>query len=290
MQRWTVGDVTVTRVIESEVPTSAHWLLPDATRERIAAMAWLRPHFATADGKLLAAVHALIVEADGRRIVVDTCVGNDKERTLPFWNQLQGPFLADLAAAGFARETIDTVVCTHLHVDHVGWNTMRVDGRWAPTFPNARYVIARPEWEHWSAVGLHPEGDVLGDSVRPILDAGLADLVPVDHAVSASVRLEPTPGHTPGHVSVRIRSRGAEAVITGDLLHHPVQMGEPSWRAAFDADAEQARRTRRAFLADCAARDVLVIGTHFATPTAGRVVADGDAWRFEAQALADWHA
>jgi glyoxylase-like metal-dependent hydrolase (beta-lactamase superfamily II) len=140
--------------------------------------------------------------------------------------------------------------------------------------------MARTEFEHWRAAGALPEGDVFGDSVQPVFEAGLVDLVDTDHAVCSEVRLEPTPGHTPGHVSVRIRSRGAEAVITGDLMHHPVQCGEPHWRNAFDVDAERARRTRRAFLADCAASGVLVFGTHFATPTAGRVVADGDAFRF----------
>jgi glyoxylase-like metal-dependent hydrolase (beta-lactamase superfamily II) len=283
MQRWQVGDATITRVIESEVPTAVTWLLPDATADRIAAIGWLRPHFVADDGKLMASVHALVIEADGRRIVVDTCVGNDKDRLLPFWNHLQLPFLDDLTAAGFPRERIDTVVCTHLHVDHVGWNTMRVDGRWVPTFPNARYLVVAEEWAHWraqtdtAAMG----SDILGDSVQPIFDAGLADLVRADHRVCPSVRLEPTPGHTPGHVSVRIRSRDAEAVITGDLIHHPVQMGVPAWRSTFDTDADQARRTRRAFLADCAARRTLVIGTHFATPTAGHVVSDGDVFRFE---------
>jgi len=280
MQRWTIGDVTVTRVIEAELPAPADLLFADSSRERVLAHEWLRPHFALDDGTLLAAVHALVVEADGCRIVVDTCVGNDKPRTLPFWDRLQLPFLADLAAAGFSRESIDTVVCTHLHVDHVGWNTMLLDGRWVPTFPNARYVMARTEFEHWRAAGELPEGDVFGDSVRPVVDARLADLVEPDHTVCASVRLEPTPGHTPGHVSVRIRSNGAEAVITGDLMHHPVQCGEPEWRSTFDTDAAQARATRWRFLADCAAREVLVIGTHFATPTAGRVVVDGAAFRF----------
>ena len=218
----------------------------------------------------------------GRRIVVDTCIGNDKTRSNPFWNQLHGPFLEDLARAGFARETIDLVVCTHLHVDHVGWNTMLVDGRWVPTFPRARYLLGRTEWAHWSAAGYDADGDVLGDSVRPILDAGLADLVESDHRLSDEVWLEPTPGHTPGHVSVRIRSKGRDAVITGDLMHHPVQCAEPAWASNFDVDPEAARRTRRAFLERYADGSVAVFGTHFATPTAGRIVRDGPPWRFEA--------
>lgn len=277
---WQVGGVRITRILESEMPTPGPFLLAEATPERLGAYAWLRPHFVTDDGAFLAAIQAFVIESGGRRIVVDTCIGNDKQRVNPFWSNLHGPFLADLAAAGFPRETIDTVVCTHLHVDHVGWNTMLVEGRWVPTFPRARYLVARAEWAHWSA---HPDaGDaaILDDSVRPILDAGLADLIEPPHRLTDEVVLEPTPGHTPGHVSVRIRSEGAEAVITGDLMHHPVQCAEPDWPCLFDVDADAARATRRAFLAAEADRPVLVFGTHFAAPTAGRVVRDGAAWRF----------
>jgi glyoxylase-like metal-dependent hydrolase (beta-lactamase superfamily II) len=208
--------------------------------------------------------------------------------------------LQDLTRAGFAPESIDTVLCTHLHVDHVGWNTRWVDGRWLPTFPNARYLFARKEWEHWSnedtkkrsadaqASAANPNtgygDDILGDSVRPILDAGLADLVTTDHKLTDEVWLEPTPGHTPGHVSVRIESQGVRAVITGDLMHHPIQCSEPDLVVNFDTDREQARLTRRHFLGCCARDRVLVLGTHFAPPTAGRVVASGATWRFDVSA------
>jgi glyoxylase-like metal-dependent hydrolase (beta-lactamase superfamily II) len=157
---------------------------------------------------------------------------------------------------------------------------MRVEDRWVPTFPNARYLFGRREWEHWSAASAGPERDVQDDSVRPIFDAGIADLVEMDHRVTAEVQLEPTPGHTPGHVSVRIVSRGEEAVITGDLMHHPVQCAEPGWASRFDVDAGAARRTRMEFLVRHADRPVLVLGTHFATPTAGRIVRDGTVFRF----------
>jgi glyoxylase-like metal-dependent hydrolase (beta-lactamase superfamily II) len=165
-------------------------------------------------------------------------------------------------------------------VDHVGWNTMLVGDRWVPTFLNARYLFGRKEWEHWAAEPPGPDRDVRDDSVRPVLDAGLAELVATDHRITAEVRLESTPGHTPGHVSVRVVSRGEQAIITGDLMHHPVQCAEPDWANRFDVDAAAARRTRRAFLEQHADRPVLVLGTHFATPTAGRIVRDGKAWRF----------
>lgn len=277
---WQVGDVRITRVVEIESNTGGRFVLPDAAPEAVRAIDWLHPHFADDAGRLILSIHALVIESAGCRIVVDTCVGNDKVRPLPEWDRRSGPFLRDLAGAGHARESVDLVVCTHLHVDHVGWNTMRAGGDWVPTFPNARYLIGRAEWAHWQANPPDDLGDVLGDSVRPVFDAGLADLVDPDHRLTDEVRLEPTPGHTPGHVSVRIASRGEQAVITGDLMHHPCQMARPAWGSPFDVDGEAARATRRRFLEDCADRPVLVIGTHFAGPTAGRVERDGDAYIF----------
>jgi glyoxylase-like metal-dependent hydrolase (beta-lactamase superfamily II) len=182
-----------------------------------------------------------------------------------------------MAEAGYPLEVIDTVVCTHLHFDHVGWNTRLVDGQWVVTFPNARYLFGRVEWEHWSST----EGDYsnVADTVRPVVDAGAADLVEVDHVLCPEVRLVPTPGHTPGHVSVVVESGGERAVITGDMAHHPVQFAEPELAAPADSDSAAAARTRRTFLGERAADGALVIGTHFGGPTAGRVVADGDTWR-----------
>ena len=279
--RWRIGAVMVTRVIEIEGPSPGTFLFDAASPERLLQHAWLKPRFLTEDGRTIGSIHAFVIESEGRTIVVDTCIGNDKPREVKNWNMRQGRFLEDLTEAGFPRERVDTVLCTHLHVDHVGWNTMRIDDRWVPTFPNARYFLGRREWEHWSQEPPGPDRDVRDDSVRPVLDAGLADLVEMDHRVTPEVRLEPTPGHTPGHVSVRIVSRGEEAVITGDLMHHPVQCAEPHWASRFDVDAEVARRTRLAFLERHTDRPVLILGTHFATPTAGCIVRDGAVYRFD---------
>lgn len=276
-----VGDVKITRVIEAESPTRGDFLFAAATREGILKHEWLQPNFAFPDGKLNVCIQALVVESCGRRVVVDTCVGNDKVRSNPGWNKQKGRFLSDMEDAGFAPDTIDTVVCTHLHVDHVGWNTTWTDAGWVPTFLRARYLFGRTEWAHWSASTDKEDRTIVGDSVRPVVDAGLVDLVESDHRLTEEVRLEPTPGHTPGHVSVRICSKGEEAVITGDLIHHPVQCGEVEWASRFDVDPDHARRTRRAFLERCAQEGTRVIGTHFATPSVGRIVADGDAFRFE---------
>jgi glyoxylase-like metal-dependent hydrolase (beta-lactamase superfamily II) len=280
--RWRIGAAMITRVIEIEGPSPGTFLFEEATPERLLQHAWLKPRFLTDDGRTVGSIHAFIVESEGKTIVVDTCVGNDKQRPLKNWHMRQGRFLADFAEAGFPRDRVDTVLCTHLHVDHVGWNTMRVEDRWVPTFPHARYLFGRKEWEHWSAQADGPDRAVQDDSVRPIFDAGFADLVEMDHRVTPEVRLEPTPGHTPGHVSVRIVSRGEEAVITGDLMHHPVQCAQPGWASRFDVDAQAARRTRLEFLDRHADRPVLVLGTHFATPTAGRIVRDGAVFRFDA--------
>jgi glyoxylase-like metal-dependent hydrolase (beta-lactamase superfamily II) len=281
IQTWKIGDVSVTKLVELEMKSAVTWILPDATPENLAREKWLQPHFADADGNGVMSVHALVVESLGQRILVDTCIGNDKKRPIPGWDMRSGPFLSDLEAAGFPAESIDTVLCTHLHVDHVGWNTRLENGHWVPTFPSSRYLFNRKEYEYWNAESDEAYGDVMGDSVRPVFDAGLVDLVDATHVINDEVRLEPTPGHTPGHVSVAISSRGEEAVITGDLMHHPVQCAHPDWGSSADVDAEQAEKTRRAFLERYADRPVLVLGTHFATPTAGRIVRDGETWRFE---------
>ncbi len=283
---WTIGKARVTRIVELEATGGSRFILPDATREACLEHSWMQPHFMDATGNLIMSVHALVVDTGDRRIVVDTCIGNDKERAIPAWSHLQTNFLADLAEAGYPRESIDTVLCTHLHVDHVGWNTMLVDGEWVPTFPNARYLVGADEWRHWDAEGDDATyGPVLTDSVRPVVAAGLVDFVPVDHVLCDAVRLVSTPGHTPGHVSVRIESEGQRALITGDCIHHPCQMARTDWCSSADYDAEQARATREALLAEYADGDVMLIGTHFATPTAGYVKRGGaGAYWFEALA------
>lgn len=284
MLTWQVGAVRVTRILELEATGGTRFILPQATPEAVREIPWLAPHFADETGRLRMSVHALVVEAPGRRIIVDTCIGNDKPRAIPTWSHLQTSFLADLAAAGFTPDSIDTVLCTHLHVDHVGWNTMLVDGAWVPTFRNARYLIGRTEFDHWRA---EDEGaaDVsqspFHDSVKPVFDAGLVDLVETDHQVCPEVSLEPTLGHTPGHVSIRIRSEGQDALITGDFTHHPCQLAHPEWASSADYDQAASTATRHRMYEDLAGSNTLVIGTHFAAPTAGRVVRDGAAWRLE---------
>jgi len=282
MNSWQIGDIKITRIVELEVTGGSLFILPDATRDAALPIRWLAPHFMDEKGNLTMSIHALVLESGDRRILVDTCLGNDKKRDFPGWNMRRGPFLEDLAAAGYPRESIDQVLCTHLHVDHVGWNTMLVDGKWVPTFPKARYLMGREEWAYWDKQAIEGQTKaVIDDSVRPIVEADLVDLVETTHALSAEISLVPTPGHTPGHVSVRIVSKGEEALITGDFLHHPCQMARPDWCSPADSDSAQALATRLAMFEKLADRPILVIGTHFATPAAGHLVRDGEVYRLE---------
>lgn len=277
MLKWQIGKVKITQVVELTTASLGPHLLPQATPEALGALPWITP-FVDADGRIVLSIHSLIIESEDQLVMVDTCIGNDKERTYPRWNRMQTSFLDSLEAAGFRPEAFDTVLCTHMHVDHVGWNTRLVDGVWQPTFANARYLYAEDEWAHWRT---EPQeyGPVIEDSVQPIFDAGLADLVRQDHRVTDEVWLEPTPGHTPGHVSIHIASEGEEAVITGDMIHHPCQIAHADWSSTADWNQTLSHETRAAFLKRYADRPVLVIGTHFAAPTAGHIVRDGDTYR-----------
>ena len=261
---WTIGEVRVTEIAELTTTSAAHWLLPDATADRIREIEWMVPHYATPEGKVHMTIRALVVESEGRRILVDTCLGNDKERPVESWSMRSGPFLDDLSAAGYPPESIDTVLCTHLHVDHVGWNTRLVDGEWVPTFPNARYLFAEVEWEHWQREDSGMDQVLRADSIQPVIDAGLVDLVATDARLTSHLSLTPTPGHTPGHVSVLIESGDGRAVITGDVSHMVCQATHPEWGSSFDVDPDGAEATRRAFFEGRADTEEQVLGTHWA--------------------------
>jgi glyoxylase-like metal-dependent hydrolase (beta-lactamase superfamily II) len=282
MLSWQVGRVKITRIVEMDLPVPAA-LIPQATPEALRRSPWLYPHFVSEDdATLLLSVHALLVDAPGMRLVVDTCVGNDRPRGITGGVPLATPFLEHLAEAGWSRDGVDAVVCTHLHTDHIGWNTMLENGRWTPTFPKARYLIGRVEHAYWVTVDDEEQQAGLSDSIQPVFDAGLVDLVELDHVISPEVRLIPSVGHTPGHVSVLIESDGARAVITGDMTHHPFQLAHPDWSFGdMEPDAATAVRTRERLFAEWADQPTLVIGTHYPAPTAGRVHRDGAAFRFQ---------
>ncbi|MEV0523390.1 MBL fold metallo-hydrolase [Streptomyces sp. NPDC050439] len=281
---WTVGDLTVHRVDEVHLPAqTGPWLLPGATPEIVARSPWLQPDFADEQRVLRLASHSFAIEVDGLRVLVDTGIGNGKQRANPAWDNLDSDYLTRLTRAGFAPETVDLVVLTHLHADHVGWNTRADGASWVPTFPNARYLTARSEWDYWAGVDMdEPRRQMFRDSVHPIKEAGLLDLVDVPSGgtdIARGVRLRPTPGHTPGQVAVELRSRGERALITGDCVHHPVQLIHPDLGSCVDIDPAAATRTRRELLSKISGTSTLLLGSHFPPPTAGHVIADGDSYR-----------
>lgn len=284
MKPITLGEVTIARVIEisrSSFPTAS--MLPDSSPAAIARhLPWLQPHFwDDTTNDLGSRIGTYVVRTPRTTILIDTGVGNSKTRIhTPAWHMREGGFLTDLAAAGVTPEEVDVVLCTHLHVDHVGWNTQRVNDRWVPTFPNARHVFAGAEWDFWKhehEAGRDENGNI-ADSVVPIVDAGLATLVDTDHRVDPWVSFEPAPGHTPGHVTVRLKTRAGEAVFSGDLMHRTVQVAEPQWSSQFCYDGKQAADTRRAFVERHADSGVLVLPAHFPHP--GYIVRENGGHRF----------
>jgi len=293
-QSWTVGAVRVTSIVEAQtdgIPPGFFFTGVDEEMVR-EHTSWLAPHFADERGRIGLRIQAFVVETAGRTLVVDPCVGNGKTRSLPFWNQQEWPFMERFRAAGFDPAEVDAVVHTHLHADHVGWDTYLDEGRWVPTFTRARHLYVQSELDWLQSPGkdsVLDSQDVDADSITPILDAGLVDIVEPDAELGdlgKGLRLEPTHGHTPGHVSVWVASEGEVALLTGDFLHHPVQCAEPSWAEVGDEDPDRARTTRRRILQQAADEHALVLGTHFPTHPAGHVVPAPDgapgtaAWRF----------
>ncbi|MCY4549389.1 MAG: MBL fold metallo-hydrolase [Defluviicoccus sp.] len=284
----TLGGIEWRRIVESEEPDfDVFFLLPDANEETIAPhRGWLEPRFLDpASNRLVMAMQSYLLRTRHHTVLVDACVGNDKERRFhpPWAHRRSTRWLDNLAAAGLAPENIDFVMCTHLHADHVGWNTRLAGGRWVPTFPNARYVFARTEYEHWIALnegGKKYSDGCIDDSVLPVVEAGQAEIVADDYEFDDEIRFAPTPGHTPGHVAIELESQGARAVLSGDVCHTPLQCREPGWSAIGCSDRAQSAATRRAFLEQHCGTDTLVMTAHFPAPSVGFVRARGDAFDF----------
>lgn len=270
----------------------AETLFPGASLDEIRATTAARdPRLFDRERNLLVmSFHSIVVRAPGLTMLVDSCVGNDKPRPRnPKFHQRRGTYLEDLAAAGVTPEDIDIVMCTHLHADHVGWNTRLENGQWVPTFPNARYLFAKPEIEHWREVLADSPPDEVNhgswaDSVAPVFEAGQAVQVAADHKVADGIELIGAPGHTPGNVIVRLEDRGERAYLTGDVIHHPMQVERPEWSSCFCWDAAQSAETRLKTLASAAGEDAWLLPAHFPTPTAARVRGTASGFRMEWQA------
>lgn len=291
MRTQTIGSIRIDRLVETEGAFAEYdFLLPTATAELLERHSdWLRPRFVEAGGtRIIMSFHSLIVRTPRYVILVDSCVGNDKPRpNRPGWHMQNKPWLKDLASHGLQPQDIDFVLCTHLHADHVGWNTRLIDGRWVPTFPNAQYIFGRREYEHWQAAAAahrddHPVNHgAFADSVLPVVEAGQATLVEDDHQLDTGIWLAPAPGHTPGNVIVHIEDGGQHAILSGDVMHSALQLADPDLSSRFCLDPDQSRATRKTFIEQYADTDTTILTGHFPTPVAGRIVSHSDSFRFD---------
>ena len=284
--RIAVGDITIQRIIEQEDPLfDPLTFLPTLTEAQLSEnRSWLEQcHALDANtGQLTLCIQSYVVKTPRHTILIDSCVGNEKPRpNRPFWHmKTSDTYMRNLTGAGVKLDDIDFVMCTHLHVDHVGWNTRLENGRWVPTFPKARYIFSERELAYWTAENEKTPIECIADSVIPIVEAKRADLVKSDHALNDLVQLMPTPGHTPDHYAVRLGGRGPQAVMSGDLIHTPLQARYPELSMRADYDQKQSAVTRRAFLEQHCDRDVLVCTAHFPSPSMGRVSRWGEGFRF----------
>jgi glyoxylase-like metal-dependent hydrolase (beta-lactamase superfamily II) len=278
-----IGDIRVARVVENEGPFAAvDFLLPGFTPELLKEQRWLTPAFVDPELRVLMSFHSYVLRTRHHTILVDGCVGNGKERPArPMWHRQEAPYLERLARAGVQPEDVDVVFCTHLHADHVGWNTRLRDGRWVPTFPNARYIFGRREYEHWEKLhraGEKPNHDSFTDSVLPVVEARQADMVEADHEIETGIHLEPAYGHTPGTCVLHVRNRGGHGIFTGDVIHTPVQLADPSLSSRFCSDPAQSAATRRRLCERYADTDSVLFTGHFPAPSSTRLKRLGDSF------------
>jgi glyoxylase-like metal-dependent hydrolase (beta-lactamase superfamily II) len=288
MQSRMIGDVKVSRILEYAAPThDPAFLFPELDRSRLEAhRSWLAPHhWVEGMNRLIITIQLWVVQAGGHVIVVDTGVGNRKPRAADRMNGLNGLMIPWLTAVGAAPEKVTHVVHTHLHSDHVGWNTMLKEGRWEPTFPNARYLMPRTDFEHYKSILQKAPDPIIDasfqDSVLPLVDAGLVDFIEPGDEVVDLLRVEAAPGHSVGQVNFRIRSRGEEGLFSGDVMHSPIQIVEPWLNTTYCALPEVARKTRATFLDREAEREALIMPMHFGTPHCGFIRREDGGFRFE---------
>jgi len=283
-----IGDFTVERITEYEGPfIGPETFFPDYDPAVLDANPDMRdPRLIDpATGQLVFSFHSFVVKTGRHTILIDSCLGNDKERpSRPQFHRLKSSYLADLATAGVRPEQVDYVMCTHLHWDHVGWNTRLDNGRWVPTFPNARYVMARREFEHWQEFARRGEESphrlAFEDSVLPVVRTGQSVLVDDDYAMEDGLWFESAPGHTPGNVVIHARSKDDRAVFLGDVLHHQLQLAKPEWSTLACTDRELSKKTRTRLVEEYAEHGTKLLPAHFPAPTVGRIHRHGSAYRY----------
>jgi glyoxylase-like metal-dependent hydrolase (beta-lactamase superfamily II) len=290
MQEIKIGDVTITSIVEREGPRRKPKDMFLHYDEAIASahLATMDPvSFDAASGKMFITYQTFVVRTPHHVILVDTCTGDDKGYPAPM-DFDKSPWVDGFKKAGLTYEDVDYVFCTHLHIDHSGWNTTLVNGRWTPTFPKAKYVFHKREYAAWEEAAAKSDprpgsdaGNVFRMNCLPIVEAGQALLVDDDYALDDTVWLTPTPGHSPCHCCVNIKSKGLRAVVTGDMVHHALQCREPDWSTIFCWDPKQAAHSRRKFLTEIADTSTLMLPIHFPNPTVGRIRADGNAFHWD---------
>ena len=282
MQSWAIGDVTITRIEEQLgfASLSPEQYLDGFERETLARhLHWLVPHhYSSEHDRLITSIHSWLIRTPHHTILLDSCAGNHKDRPgLPRFHQLDTPYLERLRQAGVTPEQVDIVLCTHLHADHVGWNTMLRDGRWVPTFPKARYLFSRIENEigdprrNLAADADVQRGAAYRDSVLPVIEARQAVLVDGDHAIEDTLTIVAAPGHTPGHIGMHLANAAGSAFFAGDAIHHALQLYSPQWNSKFCELPEVARATRARLLQQCAEERALLLPGHFGAPHVARI-------------------
>ena len=284
-----IGDIRVTRVEEETRPSAKpqDWYIDYNADELAAQLPWLVPTFFSAEqNRVISSVHTWVLRTPTQTLLVDTCTGNHKDRPgWPIFHMLDTPYLARLQEAGVQPEDVDVVMCTHLHVDHVGWNTRLDNGRWVPTFPNAKYLMSRKDHDHFASASVQEKSalsrNTYNDSILPVVEAQLAVLIEGQEELARGLTLAPAPGHTPGQVRLNLASGGRLACFCGDVLHHPLQVPLWHWRTKVCVDPDLARETRRQVLSHCADTGALLLPAHFAYPHGGYIDAVGDSFRIQ---------
>jgi glyoxylase-like metal-dependent hydrolase (beta-lactamase superfamily II) len=283
-----VGNITIKRIVDLElVPFPANLIFPEATPETIINLANEvgMHHFANNTYDLLLSFHSYLVQTNKYNILIDTCCGNEKERPArPDWHQRQGPFLSNLENCGVTAADIDFVLCTHLHADHVGWNTKLINGKWIPTFTNAQYLFTTKEFEYWKNENEKSTEEIMygsyEDSILPVIRSGQALLVDSNHQIDDCVRMEAAYGHTPGNIVVHVENSMEHAVLCGDVIHHPVQLVKPLWSTNFCYDPVLSCQTRMKLLETYSDTKTAILPAHFHSPDYGCIERYGSGFRF----------
>ena len=283
---WKIGDVEIFQIVElGNVGRNIQSMLTDATPLNLKKTPGLYPQFIDNEGNLFANVQSFLIKTANANILIDTCNGNEKFReSIPEWGNLKTDYLDRIKEIGINETDIDLVICTHLHFDHVGWNTKLVDNIWKPTFINADYLFVKDEYDYWKS---KPDNEIdddfaaFDDSITPVVNAGLAKFVDKNQIIDHNITLTSTPGHTPGHVSILIKSQGESVLLSGDLFYHPCQITNPNWIGSSDSDPQRAIISRLRILKEITNTDTFLLGSHFSNPVSGKVKTRNKIYFFE---------